>query len=177
MIKFAVNEFKFPENLKLSVHSGSDKFSIYPFINKTLKKYNAGVHLKTAGTTWLEELIGLALSENHGLEIAKRIYQISCNRFDELCEPYKTVIDINVKNLPRPEDVNKWDGEKYAATLRHDPLNENYNSNFRQLLHVAYKVAAELGSEFIDSLQKNEEVIAQNVIENLYDRHIKKIFF
>ena len=177
VIKFAVKEFKLPENLKLSVHSGSDKFSIYPSINKALKKYNAGVHLKTAGTTWLEELIGLALSENHGLEIAKRIYEIAYNRFDELCEPYKTVIDIGVKQLPSPEEVKKWDGEKYASSLRHDPQNENYNSNFRQLLHVGYKVAAELGNEFIDSLKKNEEIIAQNVIENLYDRHIKKIFF
>ena len=177
VIKFAVKEFKFPENLKLSVHSGSDKFSIYPLINKALKKYNAGVHLKTAGTTWLEELIGLASSENSGLEIAKRIYQIAYNRFDELCAPYKTVIDINVKQLPSPEVVNKWNGEKYASTLRHDQKNENYNINFRQLLHVGYKVAAELGNEFTESLRENEEIIAKNVTENLYDRHIKKIFF
>jgi hypothetical protein len=177
VIKFAVKEFRLPENLKLSVHSGSDKFSIYPPISKALKKYNAGVHLKTAGTTWLEELIGLALSENSGLEIAKKIYQVAYNRFDELCVPYKTVIDINVKQLPSPNEVNSWEGWKYASTLRHDQQNENYNSNFRQLLHIAYKVAAELGNEFIDSLMKNEDIITQNVVENLYDRHIKKIFF
>src|ERR1035441_2097459 len=59
-IAYAVKHFGLPENLKLSVHSGSDKFSIYPAIHVTMKKFDAGVHLKTAGTTWLEELIGLA---------------------------------------------------------------------------------------------------------------------
>ncbi len=59
-IAYAVAHFGLPANLKLSVHSGSDKFSIYPAIHATIKRFNAGVHLKTAGTTWLEELIGLA---------------------------------------------------------------------------------------------------------------------
>ena len=49
-----------PENLKMSIHSGSDKFAIYPHIGTIIKKHNKGVHLKTAGTTWLEEVIGLA---------------------------------------------------------------------------------------------------------------------
>ena len=39
VIQFAVNEFNLPENLKLSIHSGSDKFSIYPAINSAVKKY------------------------------------------------------------------------------------------------------------------------------------------
>jgi hypothetical protein len=176
-IKFAVKEFSLPSEMKLSVHSGSDKFSIYPFINRALKKYDAGVHLKTAGTTWLEELIGLAMSENAGLQIVKKIYKNAYERLEELCVPYRTVIDINVQKLPLPSEVYKWDGEKFASALRHDAGNKNYNLNFRQLLHVAYKVAAEMGEEFIDSLRENEKLIAKNVIENLYDRHIKKIFF
>ncbi len=49
--------------LKLSVHSGSDKFSIYAPIRKAPgKRSMPGLHLKTAGTTWLEELIGLSRS-------------------------------------------------------------------------------------------------------------------
>lgn len=53
IIDFAVKEFDLPENLKLSVHSGSDKFSIYGVIGDAIRKYDAGLHLKTAGTTWL----------------------------------------------------------------------------------------------------------------------------
>ena len=60
VIAFAVEEFGLPQNLKLSVHSGSDKFSIYGPIRESLAEFGAGVHVKTAGTTWLEELIGLA---------------------------------------------------------------------------------------------------------------------
>jgi hypothetical protein len=54
-IAFAITTYGLPENLKLSVHSGSDKFSIYKAIHDAVKKFDAGVHLKTAGTTWLEE--------------------------------------------------------------------------------------------------------------------------
>lgn len=177
VIKFAVNEFSLPKNLKLSIHSGSDKFSIYPLINKTLKKFDAGIHLKTAGTTWLEELIGLASSEGEGLKMAKDIYRKAFSRFDELCGPYKTVIDINVKNLPDPDEVDAWDGQKFASTLRHDQSNPLYNMNFRQLLHVGYKVAAELGQSYMDALVKNENAIAENVVENLFERHIKRILY
>ena len=60
VIAYAVREFGLPANLKLSVHSGSDKFSLYAPIRRALRHTGAGVHLKTAGTTWLEEVIGLA---------------------------------------------------------------------------------------------------------------------
>lgn len=73
VVDFAVKEFDLPENLKLSVHSGSDKFSIYEPIAKALKRFDAGLHIKTAGTTWLEELIGLALAGGDELTIAKEI--------------------------------------------------------------------------------------------------------
>ena len=61
-----VKEFGLPANLKLSVHSGSDKFSIYPAIRRAIRKTGAGLHIKTAGTTWLEELIGLGVGRRRG---------------------------------------------------------------------------------------------------------------
>ena len=73
-IAFAVRQYGLSSSLKLSVHSGSDKFSIYAPIHRALKKFDAGVHLKTAGTTWLEELIGLAEAGGEGLDLAKEIY-------------------------------------------------------------------------------------------------------
>jgi hypothetical protein len=62
VVAFAVKEFGLPGNLKLSIHSGSDKFSIYRPMKEAMKKFDAGLHIKTAGTTWLEELIGLAVA-------------------------------------------------------------------------------------------------------------------
>src|SRR5277367_5836922 len=55
VIAHATAQYELPANLKLSVHSGSDKFSIYGPIRRGLRRWNAGVHVKTAGTTWLEE--------------------------------------------------------------------------------------------------------------------------
>ncbi|NIA30062.1 MAG: hypothetical protein GWP06_09150 [Actinobacteria bacterium] len=176
VIDFCVKEFSLPQNLKLSVHSGSDKFSIYKPIARALKKFDAGLHIKTAGTTWLEELIGLAMAGGDALDLAKEVYEKAYSRFDELAKPYATVIDIDTANLPSPGEVNGWSGEKYAQTLRHDQSNKNYNLNFRQLLHVGYKVAAEMGERYIRALDENEEIIAQNVTENLFERHIKPLF-
>ena len=177
VIRFAVKEFGLPETLKLSIHSGSDKFSIYGPIHKAIRKFDAGLHLKTAGTTWLEELIGLALAGGEGLEIAREVYITALDRMDELCGPYVTVIDIDKSQLPTPAEIVKWDGLRYAAALRHDPSCPQYNPSFRQLLHVAYKVAAEMGPRFLNALEKYEPTIAENVTANIYERHIRPLFF
>ena len=176
VVTFAVGEFGLPENLKLSIHSGSDKFSIYPPIAAALKKFDAGLHVKTAGTTWLEELIGLAMAAPDGLTIAKEVYAKALDRFGELCGPYATVIDIDTAELPTAEQVQTWDGMSFASALRHDQSCEQYNPHLRQLLHVGYKIAAEMGTRYTDALDKHEEIIAQNVAENIYQRHIKPIF-
>ncbi|MHC4640948.1 MAG: tagaturonate epimerase family protein [Planctomycetota bacterium] len=176
VVTFASKEFNLPDDLKLSVHSGSDKFSIYGPIAKTLKQFDAGLHLKTAGTTWLEELIGLAMAGGDGLTLSKEVYAKSVSRIDELCGPYATVIDIDRAKLPAPETVDQWDANTFASTLRHIQSCEKYDLNFRQLLHVAYKIPAEMGQRYFDALNKYEEIIAQNVTENIYDRHIKPLF-
>ena len=176
VVAFAVREFGLPENLKLSIHSGSDKFSIYAPIAGTIKKFNTGLHIKTAGTTWLEELIGLAMGGGDGLSIAKQVYAEALSRMDELCGPYQSVIDIEKAKLPDVQEVNKWNGERFASALRHDQSCKYYNNDLRQLLHVAYKVAAEMGSRFFDALDKYEDIIAQNVTENIYARHIRPLF-
>jgi len=176
VLKLAVKEFDFNENLKLSVHSGSDKFSLYPVISEVIRKHDAGLHIKTAGTTWLEELIGLAEAGGQGLEIAKKIYRKSLDKFEELSIPYASVIDIDKGKLPDPGVVDAWSGQDYAQALRHDPSNSKYNPHFRQLLHVGYKIAAKLGDEYLNALEENEDVVAKNVIENIFERHIKKLF-
>ena len=176
VIKYAIKEFSLPEKLKLSVHSGSDKFSIYPIIKDAIKKHDAGLHVKTAGTTWLEELIGLAMAENEGLEIAKEIYVEALGRFDELTEPYATVLDIDKQKLPSVETVNAWNGQDYANALRHEQDHPDYNPDFRQLLHCSYKIAGEKGARYLDALEKFSDLAGRNVMENLYIRHIKRLF-
>ncbi len=176
VIAFSIKEFNLPENLKLSIHSGSDKFSIYAPINRVLKKFDAGLHLKTAGTTWLEELIGLSLAGGDGLEIAKEIYIKAFDRFDELCEPYANVIDIEKAKLPLPQSVKLWTSQEYASTLQHEKSCKYYNKDFRQLLHVGYKIAAEIGEEYVNAIKRHKDIIAGCVSENIFERHIKPLF-
>ena len=175
-IAFAVNEFGLPGNLKLSVHSGSDKFCIYPAIRLALQKSGAGIHVKTAGTTWLEELIGLAEYNTECLALVKEIYAIALDRKTELCGPYATVIDIDETQLPTVEAVNGWDSVQFVDALRHDQCKTAYNPNLRQLLHVGYKVAAEFGDRYYQALQDADDCVSRNVTENLWQRHIRPIF-
>jgi hypothetical protein len=175
-IDFAVKRYGLPENLKLSVHSGSDKFSIYKSIHEAVMKFDAGVHVKTAGTTWLEEIIGLAEAGGSGLDIAKEVYREAYAHAEELCKPYATVIDIDYAKLPKPEAVDGWTSEQYTSALRHDQSNAAYNPSFRQLLHVGFKVAAKMGDRYLSALEANEETVARNVTANLYERHIRPIF-
>jgi hypothetical protein len=175
-IAYAVRTYGLPKNLKLSVHSGSDKFSIYQAIYEAVHKFGAGVHLKTAGTTWLEELIGLAEAGGTGLEIAKEVYAEAFAHMDELTGPYATVIDIDPAQLPSVETVNGWSSDEFTGALRHDRTNVAYNPSFRQLLHVGFKVAAKMGPKYLEALEANEEVVAKNVTANLFDRHIKPVF-
>jgi hypothetical protein len=176
IIDYAVRKYCLPENLKLSIHSGSDKFSIYPVIKELLKKHSKGIHVKTAGTTWLEEVIGLALAGNEALKLAKTIYIEALLRMDELCAPYAQVIDIDKSKLPSASNVEVWSSEKYANTLRHIPGHQDYNPNFRQLIHVGYKMAVEHMEEYYSCLKKYTDIIGKQVFENLYDRHLCRLF-
>jgi tagaturonate epimerase len=176
VIAFAIREFDLPDSLKLSVHSGSDKFSIYPIINRLIKKHDVGLHVKTAGTTWLEEVIGLAESGGEGLELAKEIYSQARDHFAELVAPYSTVIDIDPAKLPHPKSVIGWSSTEYANALRHVESSPDYNPNFRQLLHVGFKVAAGMGQRFTGALEVNEEIVGRNVTQNLFSRHLLPLF-
>jgi len=176
VIDYAVKEFGLPENLKMSIHSGSDKFAIYPHIGQIINKHDKGIHIKTAGTTWLEEVIGLAESGGRALDFVKEIYYESLENIDELCAPYSDVIDIKRTSLPPKDLVANWNNKEFAQTLRHIPGNKYYNPNMRQLIHVAYKLAAHKMNEFYSLLEANETTISDCVYQNIYDRHISRIF-
>ena len=176
VIAHAIAKYGLPANLKLSVHSGSDKFSIYPIIGAAIRRTGAGVHVKTAGTTWLEELIGLAEAGGDGLELAKEIYAKALENVDAMCAPYASVIDIDSAKLPTADEVAGWSGDQYANALRHVQEHPEFNQHFRQLLHIAFKLAAKEGVRYTDLLKANSEVVGKNVTENLYDRHFKRLF-
>lgn len=176
VLRFASVQYGLPTSLKLSVHSGSDKFSLYPIIHRVLQSTQAGIHLKTAGTTWLEEIIGLAEAGGEALQLVQEIYQYALQHVDELCAPYASVIDIDVKRLPDAATVSKWSGQNFAAAIRHIPSEPRFNAHMRQLLHVSFKLAAKHGQRYYNLLRSNHEIVGQQVTENLYTRHLAPLF-
>jgi tagaturonate epimerase len=176
VISHAVNVFNLPKNLKLSVHSGSDKFSLYPVMHKAIMKHKAGLHLKTAGTTWLEELIGLAAADGDGLVIAKDIYAQAYARIDELCKPYASVVVIDRSKLPVPSQVRTWTSDQFVSALQHDQSCSAFNIHLRQLLHVAFKIASEMGPRYTSALNIFEDSVGAAVTGNLFKRHINPLF-
>ncbi|MEM8912673.1 MAG: tagaturonate epimerase family protein [Planctomycetota bacterium] len=176
VIAHAVQTYGLPGTLKLSVHSGSDKFSLYPIIRDCLQRTGAGLHLKTAGTTWLEEIIGLAEAGGDGLALAKEIYAYARDHVDEFCAPYASVIDIDVAQLPDAETVNDWSGPRLASAIRHIQDNEHFNPHMRQLLHVSFKIAAKQGARYTDMLKANEAIVGAEVTKNIYERHLRPLF-
>ena len=176
VLAHAASDYGLPVGLKLSVHSGSDKFSLYPVIRRALERSGAGVHVKTAGTTWLEEIIGLSEAGGDGLALTREIYAYALGAIDELCAPYATVIDIDRARLPSAAELASWDGPRLAAAIRHLPADPRFNPHVRQLLHVSFKVAAKQGARYTDLLLAHRDIVGRQVTENLYQRHLRPLF-
>ena len=176
VLKHAAPSLGLPEGLKLSVHSGSDKFSIYPVINRLLKKHGSGLHLKTAGTTWLEEIAAIADSGEEGRALAAGIYADALARYDEVTAPYATVLHIDRTQLPPSIEIASWEGARFSRAIIHEQSCPDFNPHVRQLFHVAFKLAAEAGTKFTDLLKQHDEAVGQAVTENLWERHLKPLF-
>lgn len=176
VLREAVKKFNLPNNLKLSIHTGSDKFSLYPIMKQLIRKHHTGIHVKTAGTTWLEEAIGLALSGGDGLTMVKSIYREAMYRYEELTLPYENVLCIDKHHLPDPQKFDQFNEEEIAEILCHEQGNPLYNKHIRQLMHTAYKIAAEKGSAFTRLLEINNEIIGRQVFTNLFERHLIPLF-
>jgi hypothetical protein len=112
---------------KLSLHSGSDKFSIYP---AAMRQTRGLVHLKTAGTSYLEALRTVA-ANNTGL--LREIYAFARQRYETDRASYH--VSAELRRAPRPEAVSDWPG-----------LLDDFDA--RQILHVTFgSVLTELDAQ------------------------------
>ncbi len=176
VLAFAKKTFGLPGSLKLSIHSGSDKFSLYPIMHRAIKKADAGLHLKTAGTTWLEEVIGLAASGGDGLAFAKALYREALGRYDEMAKPYLAVIAIDRQALPVPDKVEAFSAQEYVETLEHNQACKRFNIHFRQMVHISFRLAAEKQARYLGLLKANRDSIETHVTSNILKRHIEPLF-
>jgi len=143
---------------KLSIHSGSDKFSVFPLIGK----YTGGLlHLKTSGTSWLEA-IGTIAACNPTLY--RHIHECALAHFEEARRFYHVSADLSqIADLDHMED----DGlVKYLE-----------NDHSRQLLHITYGFILRdhsLKSEIYKTLEMYDEHFAQRLISHM-DHHLVEI--
>ena len=106
-------------NYKLSIHSGSDKFSVYPIIGEvTGGKY----HVKTAGTSWVEAMKMVAITHP---SLYREVHTFALESFKEATKLYHVTADLG--NIPTLEEVSDTDLEALFE-----------NNDARQLIHITY---------------------------------------
>ncbi|HLV35446.1 MAG TPA: tagaturonate epimerase family protein [Spirillospora sp.] len=136
---------------KLSIHTGSDKFSIYPIIYKYTGQY---VHLKTAGTSWLEALRVIAM---HNIPLFREILDFAIERYPTDRASYH--VSAEVSKVPaNPPDTQLLD------------LFEQFDA--REVLHVTFgSVLAHYRQPIYDVLYAHADTY-NAVIKKHFDRHI-----
>ena len=104
---------------KLSIHSGSDKFSIFELIGKHTKGH---FHVKTAGTNWLEAMRVVAYTDP---SLYREVHAYALSMFKEASKFYHVSTDLN--KIP------------HLDTLKDDELVDLFkNNDSRQLIHITY---------------------------------------
>lgn len=139
---------------KLSLHSGSDKFSLY-----RIAALSAGelVHLKTAGTSMLSAFRTLARVEP---QLFRQIYALARERYPQDRASYHVSAE-----LERAPDIQTWsDGELSGLLDQFDA---------RQMLHVSFgSILAQYGTEIHNALERNEEAHYAD-LESHFARHLE----
>ncbi|MCJ7772053.1 MAG: tagaturonate epimerase family protein [Desulfobacterales bacterium] len=139
---------------KLSLHSGSDKFSIYPIINKFSGEL---CHLKTAGTSYLEALRTIATVNP---KLFREIFRLAIKRYPQDKVSYH--VSAQLSKLP---DIQAMADSELSKLL------DNFHS--RQILHITYGSVLNhqiIRIPFFESLRNNEELYT-NFIETHFDKH------
>ena len=142
------------EGYRLSLHSGSDKFSIYKIFYKITE---GNFHIKTSGTSWLEAVKVIA---KFFPDLFVELYQIALENLEESKKAYK----VNITKEEFPKEIK----EDYMEFLHKD--------NVRQLFHISYGVLLdEKRKEIYDLLNQKEKEHYQYVSENI-KKHLKNLF-
>lgn len=153
---------KYFGNYKISLHSGSDKFSIY----KVIGEINDGcIHVKTAGTSYLEALKVAAIKQT---KLFREIFDYSLSLYETEKKSYHVSADI-----AKLKNSNEYSNEELLELFNND--------DFRQILHVTFgRVLTDKSSDgdfifkqrLIDCLKQNEETHYE-VIINHFKKHLE----
>jgi hypothetical protein len=143
---------------RLSLHSGSDKFSVY----SSFFRATGGIfHVKTSGTSWLSALETIMKSDP---ELFRSIYSIAYDTLEENLKAYSLSLD----KADFPTGLEKVDDKHLPAFFFQDKV--------RQMLHIAYGPVLEaLGDRLREVLFREEEKHYRKVSGNI-EKHLAVLF-
>jgi len=141
-------------NYKVSVHSGSDKFSVYPTVGRETGGY---LHLKTAGTSWLVAVEVIARCEP---QLYRDMHKCALANFNDMLKLYHITADLS--RIPALDSLS--DAELPGLMAQADA---------RQLLHITYGpiLTGELRGRFFKAMHKYEKEYAEAVRRH-FEKHI-----
>ncbi|MCQ2379645.1 MAG: tagaturonate epimerase family protein [Victivallaceae bacterium] len=141
-------------NYKVSVHSGSDKFAVYPTIGRETEGY---LHLKTAGTSWL---VAVGVIARHDPELYRDMHRCALDNFQAMLKLYHITADIS-----RIPDVGSLPDDKLPCLMEMPEA--------RQLLHIAYGpiLTGSLRGRFFAAMAKFEKEYDE-ALENHFVHHV-----
>jgi len=141
---------------RISLHSGSDKWSLYSIF---AKETHGVWHVKTAGTSYL---VALRVLAHVSPALFREIFLLACERFPLDCQSYH--VSADPRSLPKPSELNDADLLKLFE-----------NPAARQILHVTYgSVLQKLGDDVKRELLGHEENYYQALAEH-FEKHLKAL--
>ena len=141
-------------NYKVSVHSGSDKFAVYPTVGRETRHY---LHLKTAGTSWL---VAVTVIAENDPALYRDMHKCALANFNDMLKLYHITADIN--KIPAVDTLS--DAELPALMDMPEA---------RQLLHITYGpiLCGELRERFFKAMHKFEAEY-EAALEKHFDKHL-----
>ena len=142
-------------NYKISVHSGSDKFAVYPTVGRETRHY---LHLKTAGTSWLVAVTVLAKRDP---QLYRDMHRCALDNVQDMLKLYHITADFN--KIPALDTLK----DEELPALMDMP-------EARQLLHINYGpiLTGELRERFFRAMHKYEADY-DAAIEAHFDKHLR----
>jgi hypothetical protein len=142
------------DNYKLSVHTGSDKFTIYPVV---ARRAHGRVHIKTAGTSYLEALRVLSVVDTG---LFRKILDLGHERFAKDRKTY--FLDCQQEKVPTSQQLSDAD---CPALL------EDFDT--RQLLHVTFGSALDVYGRDIHTALAQHEAAYDAALRSHFRRHLQ----
>jgi hypothetical protein len=146
---------------KISIHSGSDKFSIYPIAARLAGEL---VHLKTAGTSYLEALRAIAKIDS---VLFREILGFAIARYPEDRASYH--VSADVAKVPAPDTLSD---DQLAGVLDQFDGREVLHVTFGSVLTTMVDGKPLFKDRFMAALDRGEE-IHYDIVQAHIEKHVK----